>query len=529
MFSALWNEGYAPHGYCLLWQPGLVWTHVVSDLLIAAAYFSIPAALVMLVRQRRDLVFGWAFWCFAAFILLCGLTHVMGIWTLYQPVYGLEAVVKALTAGVSVATAILIWPLLPKAVALPSPAKLRLANSELEAMVRQRDAALADLRAEIRQRERAEAALLQAKKLEAVGQLTGGIAHDFNNLLQAIGGNLELIARRPSAADRVARWAESAGEALKRGRMLTAQLLAFSRKQRLALAPVGLAGLLGSSQDLIAKAVAPLVRVRIEPVDPEIAVIGDPLQLELALLNLAFNARDAMPDGGTIVIAVRPADPETLPGEVEEGDYVVITVTDDGEGMTPEVAARATEPFFTTKGLGRGTGIGLSTVFGMVTQSGGAMRIESQPGVGTTVSMFLRRVPEAAQPEGEAGTPPVEVDLSGRSVLLIDDDAAVRASIAEILREAGATVREAEDGKAGIAALGEAAPDLLIVDYAMPELTGADVVDRARAIMPDIRALIVTGFADSERIDAVAGANTRVLKKPFVRTELLAEAHTLIG
>lgn len=528
MFGALWNTGFAPHGYCLLWQPELIWTHIASDVLIAGAYFSIPAALALLVRRRRDLVFGWAFWCFAAFILLCGLTHVMGIWTMFQPVYGLQALVKAMTAVASVATAVLIWPLLPKAIALPSTEKLRLANAELQAMVRQRDQALADLREEIKQRERAEAALLQAKKLEAVGQLTGGIAHDFNNLLQAIGGNLELIVRRPSAAERVVRWATSASEALNRGRMLTGQLLAFSRKQRLALAPLGVGDMLEDARDLIAKAVAPLVQVRVEPIDPDLAVIADPLQLELALLNLAFNARDAMPEGGVITITARPADPEALPGEVERGDYVALTVSDTGEGMAPEVVARATEPFFTTKGVGRGTGIGLSTVFGMVTQSGGAMRIRSNPGAGTEVVLYLRAAKGGVARE-ERNPSTVESDLAGASILLVDDDADARQSVAETLRDAGAIVREAEDGAAGLSILNIAVPDLLVIDYAMPGLTGADVILRLREQHPTLPAIVITGFADSARLDAIGGERTLVLKKPFSRDEILQAAHLLLS
>ena len=227
LFAAFWSGNYAPHGYCLFWQPQLLWTHILADTLIALSYFSIPLALVALVRRRHDLGFGWIFWCFATFILACGLTHVLSIVTLFYPEYGVEALVKLVTAAASLATAVMLWLRLPTLVRIPSAERLKEANGELAAMVAERDAALAELQAAVTQREKVEAALLQAQKLEAVGQLTGGIAHDFNNLLQAIAGNLELIARKPDDADRVIRWTSSALDAVERGRQLTGQLLAF--------------------------------------------------------------------------------------------------------------------------------------------------------------------------------------------------------------------------------------------------------------------------------------------------------------
>ena len=229
---------YAPHGYCLLWQPELVWTHVVSDSLIALSYFSIPLALIHFVRRRRDVEFGWMIWLFALFIMACGTSHLMSIWNLWHGDYGVEALVKVVTAVASVPTAILLWRLIPKALAVPSPGQLQAANRELGALVKQRDAALADLTSEITQRERAEGALIQAQKIDAVGQLTGGIAHDFNNLLQVIAGNLDLIKQRSDDPARVERWTDNALKSVERGTRLTGQLLAFSRTQRLELKTV---------------------------------------------------------------------------------------------------------------------------------------------------------------------------------------------------------------------------------------------------------------------------------------------------
>jgi signal transduction histidine kinase len=528
MFDAFWSSNYAPHGYCLFWSPGLVATHITADAVIAAAYFSIPIALVTLMRRRRDLEFGWIFWCFATFIMACGLTHIISIWTLFQGVYGIEALVKVITAIASIATAIVLWPLLPKAAALPSPAKLQAANAELAAMIGERDRALEELRGQIAQRERAEAALLQSQKLEAVGQLTGGIAHDFNNLLQAVAGNLELIARKPGEKANVARWTASAREALDRGRSLTGQLLAFSRKQKLDLTSVRVADLIGGMRDLIERAVAPLSTVNVGEIDPHWNVEADALQLELAILNLAFNARDAMPEGGTLTITAERLSGQVLP-ELEAGDYVALTVADTGTGMAPEVLARALEPFFTTKEVGKGTGMGLSMAFGVLRQSRGSLRVESAPGQGTRITLFLRMTEaEPARDHGESGAVAVGVRLDGRAITLIDDDAGVRAALSDALTGAGAVVRQAGYGASGLDLMAGEVPDLMIVDFAMPGMTGAEVTRRVREAHPAMPVLMVTGFADSTALDTMRGEVT-ILRKPFQSDELLRRVAEMLG
>lgn len=528
LLEALWGGNYAPHGFCLLWQPGLVWTHVVADAIIAAAYFSIPLVLVALVRRRPDLEFGWVFGCFATFILACGLTHVMAIWTLWQPVYGLEAMVKVVTAAASIATAMALWPLLPKAIALPSPARLQAANAELAALIAERDAALAELRGQVEQREQAEAALLQSQKLEAVGQLTGGIAHDFNNLLQAVAGNLELIARKPGDADRVVRWSASALDAVERGRSLTGQLLAFSRHQRLDVTSVRVGELVAGMRDLVERAVAPLGQVAVRPIDPAWNVEVDPLQLELVILNLAFNARDAMPNGGILTIAAEAHSGPVEP-DLPEGDYIVLSVSDTGTGMDAETAARAVEPFFTTKGVGKGTGMGLAMAFGVLRQSGGTLRIETALGQGTTVRLYLRLA--ASEPRREVQVDDAgdqRIELAGRKIALVDDDVQVRAILAETLAQAGAHVVEAASGAEAVELVQRERPELLVIDFAMPGMNGAEVTAMLRSVAIHVPVLIVTGFAKSASLDAIAEPGVDVLRKPFESNEFLRRAHALL-
>ncbi|AJP71737.1 response regulator [Sphingomonas hengshuiensis] len=529
LLGAFWNGNYAPHGYCLLWHPGLVWTHVLADSIIAMAYFSIPLALVSLVRRRPDLEFGWVFWSFAIFILACGCTHLMAIWTLWQPVYGLEAMVKVVTAIASIVTAVLLWPLLPKAIALPSPGRLQAANAELAALIAERDAALAELRGQIDQRKQAEAALLQSQKLEAVGQLTGGIAHDFNNLLQAVAGNLELIARKPGDADRVVRWSASALDAVERGRSLTGQLLAFSRHQRLDMTSVRIGELVSGMRDLVERAVAPLSQVQVRPIDPSWNVEVDPLQLELVILNLAFNARDAMPNGGILTVSAERHSGPVAP-DLPAGDYVVLTVADTGIGMDEETMARAVEPFFTTKGVGKGTGMGLAMAFGVMRQSGGALEIDSAPGRGTTVKLYLRLAtaePPRAVPYDDAADQ--RIDLTGRRIVLVDDDTHVRATLAEILAQAGAVVIEAASGAEGIDMVRRERPELLVIDFAMPGMNGAEVAELLRSERIRVPVLVVTGFATSASLDAIAGPHVDVLKKPFESQQFLRRVRDLLG
>jgi signal transduction histidine kinase len=387
------------------------------------------------------------------------------------------------------------------------------ANRELAARAR-------ELQVQMEERAKAEEALRQSQKMEAIGQLTGGIAHDFNNLLQAVHGALDLIRRKPGDEARVRRWAEGGLQAAERGTKLTGQLLAFSRFQRLELRPLSVGDLLLNLRDLLTRTLGPTITLNFDLQTPHIPILADATQLELAVLNLAINARDAMPEGGTLTITTRP---RTVEGglELEAGDYLELSVADSGSGMSPEVIARAFDPFFTTKGVGKGTGLGLSQVYGIARQAGGSVRIESELGVGTRVILVLRRVEGEILPQEAHATAAPTAASDDLTVLVIDDDPDVRQFLCASLDGLGYQVVEAADGAAGLILLDARRPDLLVVDFAMPGMNGAEVATAARARRPDLPIIVASGYADTEALDAaIVGPAARMLHKPFSLAEL---------
>ncbi len=346
----------------------------------------------------------------------------------YQPIKDAEGAVTAIfVEGVDVTARAM------------AAAALRDAKETLEAKVEERTSALMA----------AEAALRQSQKMEAIGQLTGGIAHDFNNLLQGLSGSLDLIRRKPDDREQVCRWADAGLQAAERGSRLTAQLLAFSRAQKLDARPVVAEDLVVGMGDLLGRTLGPGVRIVLHPDLSRVAALCDATQLEMALLNLAINARDAMPDGGELMLSVAPRE-VAQSAELAGGRYVEIAVRDTGAGMSAAVAARAFDPFFTTKPLGKGTGLGLSQVYAMARQAGGTARIESEPGRGTTVRLWLPRTEAGA---AEAAAPMVRAEPRqgevAATVLVVDDDPDVRRFLADSLEALGYAALEAADGAAG--------------------------------------------------------------------------------
>jgi signal transduction histidine kinase len=399
-----WSH-FTPHGFCLAWDPALIWLEAAADALIALAYFSIPAALLVFLRRRSDLAFKPVFGLFALFILACGTTHVMGALTLWVPAYWTDAAIKGLTAVLSVTTAIVLWPLLPRALALPSPAALRLANEALAREIEQRDAVAARLR-------ESEDRLRQAQKMEAVGQLTGGIAHDFNNMLTVVMGSLEMLPKLVKLDARAARLTDHALASAHRTARLTAQLLSFSRHSMLEPVALHPADVIEGIHELLVRSLGEAIALNVAPPAPDQwPLFADRNQTESAVLNIVINARDAILAAGppapgaamhgnvSIAFANLTLDEATAermtPDPAAAGDYVVISIHDDGSGMPEAVRARVFEPFFTTKPAGVGTGLGLSQTYGFATQSGGTVQIRSTPGRGTTVEIWLPRSRQA--------------------------------------------------------------------------------------------------------------------------------------
>jgi PAS domain S-box-containing protein len=366
----------------------------------------------------------------------------------------------------------------------------------------------------------AQEQLRQSQKMEALGQLTGGIAHDFNNLLTVVVGGLDIIAKR-AVDEKLKRYAENALGAADRGARLTAQLLAFSRVQRLEVRPTFVAPLIQNMRPLLRNVLGPGINKVFDLDDALMPVMADPTQLEVAILNLAINARDAMPGGGVLTFSSRKVAVTGDP-ELEDGEYIELCISDTGTGMPPEVVERAFEPFFTTKEVGKGTGLGLSMVYGMARQSGGAARIESRPGEGTAVKLLFRKAD--GEVEALAAAAPAQADAGPQtaSVLVIDDDPDVRAFIAAALEEQGYRVREAGDGKEGIAEIERERPDLVIVDFLMPGLSGSEVARKIRAKLPTQPILFVSGYSETDAVKRTA-PDAPLLTKPF-RADALAKA-----
>lgn len=369
----------------------------------------------------------------------------------------------------------------------------------------------------------AEEALHQSQKMETIGQLTGGVAHDFNNLLTPIVGALDVLRRRLDD-ERAQRLTAGALQAADRARTLVQRLLAFSRRQHLQPRAIDIRQLTESISDLVSRSLGPRIRFALNVPEGLPPAHVDPNQLELALLNLAVNARDAMEDGGDLTITARVHD-HAPPGRTGAGPYICIAVTDTGSGMDAETLKRAVEPFYTTKGVGRGTGLGLSSVQGLAVQSGGAFTLDSEPGKGTTATLWLPVSSEAVETLVAGVDAAIVRPAHSATVLLVDDEELVRAGTADMLAEAGYAVVEAASGLQALQLLKQVQPDAVITDYAMPGMTGAELAQEIAGRQPDLPVLLITGYATLS--DRDAGGLPR-LAKPFRQTELAATVAELI-
>jgi signal transduction histidine kinase len=437
------------------------------------------------------------------------LTAVAREWRVNLLVFGVVAVVSAL------------------ALSTLSLFALRRANQEHRIFAR--------WQAESERRKVAEEALRQAQKMEAVGQLTGGIAHDFNNLLTVVVGNLD-IAERALANSNIPKAQRNIASAFlgaQRAASLTHRLLAFSRRQPLQPQVVDLNALVAGMSDLFKRTLGESIRVETILAEDLWNTRADPNQLESALLNLVINARDAMPAGGRLTIrtANRTLDEDyaAAHAEVVPGDYVLVSVSDTGTGMPSEVLERAFEPFFTTKDIGQGTGLGLSMIYGFVRQSGGHVKIESEPGRGTEVKIYLARTLARAVPQAPNGQPAPRA-TSGETILVVEDDANVRAYSTESLRSLGYRVVEAQDAPTALKQL-DAHPDirLLFTDVGLPGLNGRELADEARLRRPGLPVLFTSGYThDAVIMSGAQGEGVQLLTKPFTVEQLASRIRQAI-
>ncbi|HEU0220584.1 MAG TPA: PAS domain S-box protein, partial [Paracoccaceae bacterium] len=651
----------------LLWRPPIFWMHAVSDSLIALSYYSIPLALIYFVRRRKDVVFPRVFYMFAAFILACGTTHIMGLWTLWNPDYALDGLVKVVTAGLSLATAIVLWPLMPQALAVPSPAQLaqanrvlrqeiaireqaemavRRLNEELERRVAERagelarreqiyrtvietsldgfilmdehgriaewnsqaeqtfgwpaDAAIGRQVVEtiippaargahreglklfletgqqrvlqqriemtalrrdgrefpvelmivpmqiegawwfsafvhdLTERQRAEDQLRQAQKMEAVGQLTGGLAHDFNNLLTVVVSNLDLIVSEPETSPKIRKLAELALGGALRGAELTRQLLAFARRQSLAARPIEVNEIVASTTELLRRTLGENIRIELHLAQDLWTAFADQAQVGTALANLAINARDAMPAGGTLSIttANKFLDERYAAenADVTPGEYVMLAVTDTGTGIPPELLQRVFEPFFTTKPEGKGSGLGLSMVYGFAKQSGGHVKIYSEVGHGTTFRLYLPRAQgEAVAPAETVAPERQEAPVGGSTILVVDDNADVRQVVMMQLAALRYEALAAKDAAAALAILESGQRiDLLFTDIVMPGMSGFELATEARRRRPGLKVLFTSGFAESAA-QSEPGSGGLMLSKPYRLSELSQMIRTALA
>jgi hypothetical protein len=381
-----------------------------------------------------------------------------------------------------------------------------------------------------------EEALLQSQKMEAVGQLTGGIAHDFNNLLTGIVGSLDLLQTRlnQGRTENVSRYIHAAMTSANRAAALTHRLLAFARRQPLIPKAVDANQLVVSLEDLLRRTIGEAIDLTIMAADDLWPTLCDPNQLESALLNLAINARDAMPHGGKLTITTGNARLDGVSADtpaLEPGDYICIGVTDTGTGMGAEVAARAFDPFFTTKPIGQGTGLGLSMIYGFARQSNGHATIDSRIGRGTSVKLYLPRHYGDSAAEDASAARAVEPAATGETVLVVEDEPVVRGVILEMLGEQGYRTLAAVDGPSGLKILlnGQRI-DLLITDVGLPGMNGRQLADQARETRPDLKILFITGYAESVAIsDGFLQPGMEMITKPFDLDNLSRRVRAMVS
>jgi signal transduction histidine kinase/CheY-like chemotaxis protein len=524
-----------PHGASLLWKPELIWLNAISDAVTAAAFFAIALFLALLVSRRRDLQFTAAFLGFGIYITACGVTRLMSVITLWVPAYGTEGIIKAVVAVMSVGVAAaLLLLVLPRLLVLPSRNQLKQAYAALEEEVRHRRSAEAMVR-RFQEIEANESQVRQAQKMEAIGQLTGGVAHDFNNILTVIIGTIEILGDAVKDDPHLVQITNMIGAAATRGADLTQHLLAFARRQPLQPRSVDVNALVIDAARLLRSTLGEQIEMESMLAHDCAPALIDPSQLSTAILNLALNARDAMPNGGKLTLETKNVVLDDnyagMNNEVKPGNYVMVAVSDTGEGIPAALLEKVFEPFFTTKDVGKGSGLGLSMVYGFVKQSNGHVKIYSEEGHGTTVKLYLPQAAGAAEaPVAEAGIAGVE--RGDKSILIVEDDPLVREYVVTQISNFGYATLAAGNAAEALAIIdGPEHIDLLFTDVIIPGgMNGRELAIEALKRRPGLKVLYTSGYTENAivhhgRLDA----GVLLLPKPYLSSDLARMIRTAMA
>jgi len=521
-------SSFLPHGACLSWKPELIWLNAVSDGVLACGFLVIAFVLWLFAWRRHHeilVVFRVIFWGFGAFAAVCGIERLLAIQNLWVPAYELEAAVKVVLAMISVIITAGLLLMLPRFLTISTRVQLQQAYAALAEETRQRREAEAMVR-RFQEIEANEAQIRQAQKMEAIGQLTGGVAHDFNNILTVVIGCIEMLADAVRDRPHLTQITDMINSAATRGADLTKYLLAFARRQPLQPRPTDVNALVVDTAQLLRPTLGEQIEIDSMLAHDSAPALIDPSQLSTAILNLALNARDAMPNGGKLTLETRNVvldqDYAAMNPEVSPGSYVMIAVSDTGEGIPGGMLEKVFEPFFTTKGLGKGSGLGLSMVYGFVKQSNGHVKIYSEPGHGTTVKLYLPQASprDEAQPD-EAGA--VAVQRGDESILIVEDDALVRDYVVTQIKRLGYEALAARNAAEALETIDSSRRiDLLFTDVIMPGgMNGRQLATEARKRRPELKVLYTSGYTENAivhhgRLDA----GVLLLAKPYVSSDL---------
>src|ERR1700736_492759 len=526
-----------PHGACLLWKPELIWLNVISDTLIAGALFTTAFVLAFFAWRRRSdlmLMFRRVFWAIAIFVAVCGVTRLLSILTLWVPAYGIEGLAKGFLALIAVGIAAVLLLLLPRLLVLPTRIQLQHAYAQLEEEVRLRRSAEAMVK-RFQEIEATESQVRQAQKMEAIGQLTGGVAHDFNNILTVITGTIEILGEAVKDRPYLTQITTMIAAAAARGAALTKHLLPFSRRQPLQPRSVDVNAVVVDAARLLRPTLGEQIEIESMLAHDSAPALIDPSQLTNAILNLALNARDAMPNGGKLTLetknVVLDENYAAMSSEVNPGNYVMIAVSDSGEGIPANLLEKVFEPFYTTKDVGKGSGLGLSMVYGFVKQSNGHIKIYSEEGHGTTVKLYL---PQAA---GVADALPAEAGIAefvrgDESILIVEDDALVREYVVTQISRLGYDTLAANNAAEALAIInGPERIDLLFTDVIMPGgMNGRQLATEAQTRRPGLKILYTSGYTENAivhhgRLDA----GVLLLPKPYLGSDLARMIRTALA